>query len=105
MSMDFVNKKIGQRFMTIFAGPMMNFVLAWFIFVLIGLIGGYADTSSTSLDQITNNTPAYLAGLQEGDIITKIGSFEKEELTEWTDVSAAMSYYASGKAEDMLEYY
>ena len=95
----FVNKKLGQRFMTVFAGPMMNFVLAWFVFVLIGLIGGYADTSSTNLDAITEGTPAYLAGLQEGDEIVKIGTYSGS-VTKWADVSAAMAYYASGEATD-----
>ena len=95
----FVNKKIGQRFITVFAGPMMNFILAWFIFLVMGLIGGYADTSSTNLDTITKGTPAYLAGLQEGDEITKIGTYSGS-VEEWADVSAAMAYYASGEATD-----
>ncbi len=93
----FVNKTIWQRFITVFAGPMMNFVLAWFIFVLMGLIGGYADTSSTNLDAIAEGTPAYLAGLKEGDEIVKIGTYTGS-LNEWADVSAAMAYYASGSA-------
>lgn len=95
----FVNKKIGQRFITVFAGPMMNFVLAWLIFLVMGLIGGYADTSSTNLDAIAEGTPAYLAGLQEGDEITKIGTYSGS-VEEWADVSAAMAYYASGEATD-----
>ena len=95
----FVNKNIWQRFITVFAGPMMNFVLAWFIFVLMGLIGGYADTSATNLDVVTEGTPAYLAGLQEGDEIVKIGSYSGS-VVEWADVSEAMAYYASGEATD-----
>ena len=36
----FASKTLGQRAMAIFAGPMMNFVLAFVIFLIIGLLQG-----------------------------------------------------------------
>ena len=36
----FASKTLGQRTMAIFAGPMMNFVLAFVIFLIIGIITG-----------------------------------------------------------------
>lgn len=95
----FANKKLGARFLSVFAGPLMNFVLAWVIFVIMGIIGGYANVDSTILDKIEVTTPASIAGLQEGDEIIKIGSYDKD-LSKWDDISSAMDYYASGEVVD-----
>lgn len=97
----FTNKKLGARFMTVFAGPLMNFVLAWVIFIVIGLIGGYANEDATIINDVTKDTPAYIAGLRDGDEIIKIGTYEKNDgtnLTKWNDVSSALDYIANGKA-------
>ena len=40
MTDNLLQKQLGQRAMTIFAGPMMNFVLAFVIFLVIGLFQG-----------------------------------------------------------------
>lgn len=96
----FTNKKLGARFMTVFAGPLMNFVLAWVIFIVIGLIGGYANEDATIINDVTKDTPAYIAGLRDGDEIIKIGNYEKNDgtnLTKWNDISAALDYIANGK--------
>lgn len=97
----FTNKKLGARFMTVFAGPMMNFILAWVIFIVMGLIGGYANEDATIINDVTNGTPAYTAGLRNGDEIIKIGDYQKADgssLTKWSDISAALDYVASGDA-------
>ena len=36
----FGSKTVGQRSMAIFAGPLFNFILAFFIFLLLGLFQG-----------------------------------------------------------------
>lgn len=98
----FTNKKLGARFMTVFAGPMMNFILAWVIFVIMGLIGGYANEDATIINDVTKGTPAYIAGLRDGDEIIKIGSYQKEDgssYSKWADISNALSYIANGKAD------
>ena len=91
----FVNKTILQRFLTIFAGPGMNFVLALLVFFIIGLCTGYSDTKTTILGTVEENTPAYVAGLQEGDKIISIGN--SNEFTKWDDLSSALDNYAEGK--------
>lgn len=98
----FTNKKLGARFMTVFAGPLMNFILAWVIFIVIGLIGGYANEDATIINDVTKDTPAYIAGLRDGDEIIKIGSYTKSDgtnLNKWNDISSALDYIANGKAE------
>ncbi|MBQ6817512.1 MAG: site-2 protease family protein, partial [Bacilli bacterium] len=91
----FVNKTILQRFLTIFAGPGMNFVLALLVFFIIGLCTGYSDTKTTILGTVEENTPAYVAGLQAGDKIISIGN--SETFGKWDDLSSALDDYAEGK--------
>ena len=66
---NFVNKSIGERFLAVFAGPFMNFVLAIAVFFLLGICTGYADPNVTYIDNIMEGTPAYEAGLRDGDEI------------------------------------
>ncbi|GHH96557.1 RIP metalloprotease RseP [Neobacillus kokaensis] len=78
----FSSKTLGQRFMAIFAGPMMNFVLAFIIFILIALLQG-VPTNEPKLGVITPDGAAKAAGLQKGDIIQSING---SEITSWNDV-------------------
>ena len=91
----FVNKTLLERFLTVFAGPFMNFVLAWLVFFMLGLCMGYSDTSNTVLGEVGENTPAFVAGLTEGDKIISIGTSNK--FTEWNDLSVALDKYAEGE--------
>jgi regulator of sigma E protease len=65
----FNNKSVLARISVVFAGPFFNFVLAFILSViLIGLMG--SDT--TTISGVEEGSPAYEAGLREGDEITKI---------------------------------
>ncbi|MFD1067540.1 RIP metalloprotease RseP [Oceanobacillus locisalsi] len=68
----FASKTVGQRAMQLFAGPMMNFVLAIFVFLLIGLIQG-VPVEEAQMGEIQPDSPAEEAGFEENDIITQIG--------------------------------
>lgn len=68
----FASKTIGQRAMQLFAGPMMNFVLAIAIFFILGIIQG-VPVDKAQLGEINSGAPADEAGLQENDVITQIG--------------------------------
>ena len=102
---NFVNKSIGERFLAVFAGPFMNFVLAVAVFFILGICTGYADPNVTYIDNIMEGTPAYEAGLRDGDEILYIttGSLDsiKEEdyFTKWDDISKALDDCATGKAD------
>jgi regulator of sigma E protease len=78
----FVSKTLGQRTMAIFAGPMMNFVLAFLIFVVIALWQG-VPTNEPILGKLTPDGMAMQSGLQEGD---KVQSIEGGEISTWEDV-------------------
>ena len=78
----FASKTLGQRAMTIFAGPMMNFVLAFVIFLVIGLLQG-VPSDDPRLGKLTEDGAAIDAGLKEGDLVHSIDGIE---ISSWLDV-------------------
>ncbi|GEN86468.1 RIP metalloprotease RseP [Oceanobacillus sp. FSL W8-0428] len=81
----FASKTVGQRAMQLFAGPMMNFVLAIFIFLLMGLIQG-VPVEQAQMGEIQSGSPAEEAGLQENDVITQIGDQSISTWEQFTDI-------------------
>lgn len=78
----FGSKTLGQRAMAIFAGPLMNFVLALVIFIAIGLLQGY-PVDKPIIGELTEDGAALKAGLKQGDIVISIDS---QSMSSWTDV-------------------
>lgn len=78
----FASKTLPQRAMAIFAGPMMNFVLAFFVFIIIALLQG-VPTNEPKLGEITSDGAASAAGLVKGDIVQSING---AEISSWSDV-------------------
>ncbi|MGG3561784.1 RIP metalloprotease RseP [Neobacillus rhizosphaerae] len=78
----FGSKTLGQRFMAIFAGPMMNFVLAFIVFIVIALLQG-VPSNEAKLGVITPDGAAKMAGLKKGDLVQSING---SEISSWTDV-------------------
>jgi regulator of sigma E protease len=78
----FGSKTLGQRTMAIFAGPMMNFILAFFIFLFIALFQG-VPANDPILGDLTDDGAAKQAGLLAGD---KVEAIDGAEISTWTDV-------------------
>jgi regulator of sigma E protease len=78
----FASKTLGQRTMAIFAGPLMNFVLALVLFIVIALLQG-VPSDEPVLGKLTPDGAAQKAGLKEGDIVLSI---DEAEVTSWEDV-------------------
>lgn len=67
------NKTLWERFKVVFAGPLSNFVLAFFIlFILAFFIG--KPVNNTKIGAVSES--ANMQGINEGDVITKIGNNE-----------------------------
>lgn len=77
----FSSKTIPQRAIQIFAGPMMNFLLAIAIFALLGMLQG-VPVDEAKLGEIITDGPADKAGLQQGDEILRV---DDENINSWTD--------------------
>ncbi|GAB6098860.1 RIP metalloprotease RseP [Halanaerocella petrolearia] len=79
-------KSTWQRIGVIGMGPIMNFLLAAILFMLIFSIYGVpVDTSSTTeIGQVLPEQPAYQAGLRDGDEIIAING---QQVKNWKELS------------------
>ncbi|MBR6767461.1 MAG: site-2 protease family protein [Clostridia bacterium] len=75
------NQPVWKRFLTVFAGAFMNFVLA-FVVCAIMLDCFFLAETYPIVDQVAPGTPAAEAGLQEDDRILSINGVELTEDTE-----------------------
>lgn len=95
----FASKTLWQRTMAIFAGPMMNFILAFVIFVLIGILQGI-PTNDPVLGKLTEDGAAIEAGLKEGDYIQSV---DGSEISGWSDVVAIIRENPNKELQFTLE--
>ncbi|WP_110929707.1 RIP metalloprotease RseP [Bacillus massiliglaciei] len=95
----FASKSLGHRTMTIFAGPMMNFILAFVIFVLIGLFQGVA-VDEPRVGELTKDGTAAEAGLKSGDMIQSI---DGTEVASWQDVQQTIQKNPGNEIDFIVE--
>ncbi|WP_088033776.1 RIP metalloprotease RseP [Evansella clarkii] len=80
----FGSKTIPQRAMALFAGPMMNFVLAIVILMLYGWFAG-TPLNESLVGGLVEDGAAIEAGLETGDRITAI---EGEQVSTWEEMTS-----------------
>ena len=83
----FSDKSKRQRFLTTFGGPMMNFVLALIVFLIIGFSTGVANTGSTVIGEVSENAPAS-GVIMPGD---KIVSINGVDVDSWSKTGNSIS--------------
>ncbi len=71
-----------QRILILLAGPFANFVLAFVVFIVIGLLGN--NHISPTIGKVVKNSPAFTAGLQKNDEIVRINT---TDIKTWDDLS------------------
>lgn len=82
----FLNKSKKARTLVVIAGVVMNFILATVAFAIVYSFSGVPkDTGKLKIIDVTAGTPAQVAGIVVGDIVTKIG---KDEVTSSDDFIA-----------------
>ncbi|WP_017753792.1 RIP metalloprotease RseP [Calidifontibacillus oryziterrae] len=67
----FASKTVTQRFLQIFAGPAMNFVLAFVLFIVLGSLVG-TPVKEPILGELTTDGSAIDSGLKQGDRVLMI---------------------------------
>ncbi|RIM79075.1 RIP metalloprotease RseP [Staphylococcus xylosus] len=72
----FTYKKPYQKFLTLFAGPLFNFLLTLVLFIGLAY---YQGTPTNSVDEVAKDTPAAQAGLKSGDTIVKLDGKKIED--------------------------
>lgn len=68
------SKTVGQRALSIFAGPLMNFILAFVLFALHTQMAGIPlpDPTHLEIGEVMKGMPAEEAGVKQGDIIKAV---------------------------------
>lgn len=67
----FESKSVGSRAMAIFAGPLFNFILSFFIFLALGLMQG-VPLNDAIISEVQSDSVAFEAGAEAGDIVKEI---------------------------------
>ncbi|WP_391121350.1 RIP metalloprotease RseP [Psychrobacillus sp. L3] len=91
----FGSKTVGQRSMAIFAGPLFNFILAFFIFLILGLLQG-VPTYEPVITTVVADGPAAQAGMKDGDLVTKING---SPISTWDELSEEVKVSPNQKME------
>ncbi|MEK4406918.1 MULTISPECIES: RIP metalloprotease RseP [Sporosarcina] len=81
----FESKSLGGRAMTIFAGPLFNFILAFFIFLTIGLLQG-VPTYEPVITNVVSGDPAQVAGMKDGDFVKVVDGKPIETWQEFAEI-------------------
>ena len=75
----FVLKPLYQRSLVVAAGPIANFILAFFIFTFIYMFTG-KDMTPAVIYEVQKDSPAYIAGLKRNDRIVSIDNKNVESI-------------------------
>lgn len=77
----FILKPLYQRSIVVAAGPLANFVLAILIFAIINMFVG-KDFTPAVVDEVKDNSPAFIAGMKKSDKIISIDNKKVESILE-----------------------
>lgn len=72
----FMQRPLYQRLLILFAGSLMNFILAIVIFGCLGIFIGRTVGVTNKIERVLPNSPAAKIGLQAGDEIIAVGKIE-----------------------------
>jgi len=77
----FILKPLYQRSLIVAAGPLANFFLALLIFAIINMFVG-KDMTPAIIDEVQNDSPAFVAGMKKNDKIIYIDNKKVESVLE-----------------------
>ena len=87
------NRPVWRRFLTVLAGPMMNFVFAFIVCVVMLMAYFTAGIASPTVEAVYEDMPAAQAGMQAGDVIVEANGepieFSEEGANELRAIIAA----------------
>lgn len=92
----FASKTVGQRAMQLFAGPMMNFLLAIVIFIILGFIQG-VPVDQAVIGEVQPDSPAAEAGMKANDEILLV---DNNKVEKFSDVSS----YVMDRPNEEIEF-
>ncbi|MBU3912239.1 MAG: RIP metalloprotease RseP [Candidatus Omnitrophica bacterium] len=95
---EYMSRSVGERSRIIFAGPLLNYILAFLIFSFVFAIGYPAMT--TKVGNVLPGYPGQAAGLKEGDKILKING---KDVNYWEEVTAMVHTNKSPELELLVD--
>lgn len=93
----FESKSVWQRFLTLFAGPLFNFLLAFVLFTILFYIQGKASDEPI-VGQVVEDTPAEEINLESGDRILEI---DGQEVESWSHMTSLIQQ-GQGESQELL---
>ncbi len=93
----FARRPAWQRLLVVLAGPMANFVLAFFLYWGVALFAGQSFLLP-NIGQVVPDSPAQQADIRTGDRIVRI---DGKPVSEWIDVAEGISA-GDGKAVTIM---
>lgn len=85
----FESKSIWKRFLTLFAGPFMNFILAIVLYLIVSFATGVPDYNSNKIGSVSNVNTSLVD--ENGDMLLKAGDQLQKvngvEISSWNDLS------------------
>jgi len=85
-----------KRFLVLAAGATMNFLFGILILIIMFSVAGGQDTSRIMVADVAPASPAFSAGLEAGDIITHVGTYE---IDSFEAISSATSQFLDQEVE------
>ena len=86
-------KGVGTRFLVLVAGPLMNAILPIAFFTILLMLPQNVEIGQVSVTRVAEGSPAQVAGLREGDIVTGAGGHRIENTS---DLNRAVNLNGGG---------
>jgi membrane-associated protease RseP (regulator of RpoE activity) len=87
-------KKFWEKSVVVLAGVGTNFLIAFLLFCGVFMANG-VNEPTTTVDEVVDESPAAVAGMEPGDVIVSI---DGAAVGEWTDATAALVEAGPGPA-------
>jgi regulator of sigma E protease len=95
---EFLSRNIADRFKIIFAGPLLNYILAFLIFSVIFMFG--SPTLTTEVGSLLNDYPAAKSGIMAGDKVLKV---DGKDVKYWENMTALIHNHLDGPIKIEIE--
>lgn len=95
---EYLSRSVGERARIIFAGPVLNYMLAFFIFAFVFMVGN--PTMTSKVGKLIPGYPAERSGIKPGDKIVKINNKAVEY---WEDVTKIIYSNKAPEIELVIE--
>lgn len=80
---EFCSRPLGDRAKVVFFGPFLNFLLAFFFFVIVFMIGIPTLDLNNKVGLVKKDTLAYKEGIQRDDVIIKVNN---HKVKKWEEI-------------------